>query len=123
MDIYDRLLMIEQDISDLKNQLKILTDKLNSTEVGVRPPREPKKTQYLPAVTEDLAFISSLDPRSEDTVIAKKNPRSTDPKLRAAISAVSRAVELSKEAENLVEEVNHLARQLMGRDDGELDEK
>lgn len=115
MDIYDRILVLEEKVEKLQQDIKELQLKLQSTQEtsSVRIPRLPKKTEYFPKVTEELAIVSKLDPRSEDTTVSKRSPSGTDPRLRAAISAVSRAVEVAKDAQLLVEEINHLSRTMM----------
>lgn len=118
MDIYERILTLEEQVRSLQEEVAKLLLKINSTEetASTRMPRIPKKTEFFPKVTEELANISRQDPRSEDTIISpapKRSPMATDPRLRAAVDAVTRAAELSKEANLLLEDINHLAKQMM----------
>jgi hypothetical protein len=60
-----------------------------------------------------------LDPRradeeqNKDSTRIDKVRRVSNPHLAAAVDAVSRAVEMQKQSQLLVEEVQHLARSLM----------
>jgi hypothetical protein len=92
-----------------------LSQQINPTTIVSGRSRASKKTQYMPAVTEELANVSKYDSRSEDTVVSKKSSHTTDPRLRAAIDAVSLAVELSAKAQALVEGVNHVAKSMMDK--------
>lgn len=105
MDIFDRLLEIEQ-------RLAVLEQLVQSERTQTVRTSRPKKTEYMPQVTEEMVELSRLDQRVENTRVERKS-RDTNPKLRAAVSAVSRAVEVAKEAQLLVEDVQHLAKALM----------
>lgn len=118
MDIFERILTLEDQVKKLEEKIELLELKLKSTNetANVRMPRMPKKTEFFPKVTEELANISKTDTRSEDTVVSgppKRSSMTTDPRLRAAVDAVTRAAELSKEANLLLEDINHLAKQMM----------
>lgn len=105
MDIFDRLLAIEDRLTDLEQ--KIQAERTIRTKMP-----EGKKTEYMPQVTEELVELSNLDKRVEDTRVERRR-KTTNPQLRAAVDAVSRAVEVAKEAQLLVEDVQHLAKALM----------
>ena len=106
MDIYDRILNIEQ-------RLTALEARMQSERVQTVRQRTEKKTEYFPQVTEEIIELSKLDGRVEDTRIEKNSVKGTNPNLRAAVNAVTRAVEVAKEAQLLVEDVQHLAKSLM----------
>lgn len=105
-DIYDRLLNIEERLEALEKLVQ--AERTQSVKVPQH------KTEYMPRVTEEMVELSKLDKRVEDTrVERRRGVKDTNPELRAAVSAVSRAVEVAKEAQLLVEDVQHLAKTLM----------
>lgn len=112
MDIYDRILDIEHRLAALEAMVHEFVNAERPPVATVRTSR-PSKTEYMPRITEELVELSKMDKRVEDTRVDRPRSKDTNPRLRAAVSAVSRAVELSKEAQLLVEDVQHLAKALM----------
>lgn len=112
MDIYDRIL-------DIEKRLTVLEGIVQGERTQTVRHREEKRTAYFPQVTEEMVELSKLDKRSEDTRVDKPHAKGTNPHMRAAVDAVSRAVEMQKEAQLLLEDVQHLARSLMDVDKDE----
>jgi hypothetical protein len=114
MDLYDRVARLEERVAELE---LLLRDRTNITRPDRPVARESKKTTYLPAITEEMSELSKLDDRverEEETRVERvREKRVTSPELVASVDAVSKAIELLKLAEELVEAVQHISKLLM----------